>query len=349
MSASVAIRIDATKRRTRTAAATERAVTSNFDSVAAVRKAMLSKLEQSVLDGSDVRTLGLTPYTAQDVASKLRELEFKRAGFQIPYFDVQGKRTKFYRFRYLEYDNARGFAKLVHSNGSGPLKHDIRYVQPANTQPEPYLSPAMDWPAVFKNVAVPIVITEGELKAACACKHKLACIGLGGVWNFKAAKEGMHLLPIFTAIKWINTIAVPGADGKGTVEQEVQRDVYICYDSDSITNANVCMAENKLAHELANLGALVHICRMPALGGKKTGIDDYIAQRGFDALMEHVVNDVEAPLWEACSELFKLNEEVIYVRDPGLVLRLENLQRMTASAVMRCRFSRRSTRPGSRT
>ena len=342
----VAIHIRAGKQQKRittaTAAATEKAVTSNFDTVAAVRKAMLRKLEDSVLSAADARTLGFTPYTAQEVASELRELEFKRAGFQIPYFDLSGRRTKFYRFRYLEYDNGRGFARLVHNgNGTGPLKHDIRYVQPANTVPEPYLSPAMDWPAVFSNVAVPLVITEGELKAACACKHKLACMGLGGVWNFKSAREGTHLLPVFAQIKWAATIDVPNPDGKGTQKQEVQRDVYICYDSDSITNANVCMAENKLAHELTALGALVHICRIPALDGKKTGIDDYIAHLGFTALLDNVINPACAPLWSACAELFRLNEEVIYVRDPGLVLRLDTLQRMTASAFVEHQYSNR--------
>lgn len=319
-------------------------VTSNFSSLGKVKEAMLTKLRESTLDEADARELKLQPYTAQDVASQMgEELTFHRAGFKIPYFNVHGRPTKFYRFRYLEYDNARGFAKLVHSNGSGPLKHDVRYVQPIDTVPEAYLSPTLAWPQIFTSVATPLLITEGELKAACACKHKLACVGLGGVWSFKSSKQGQHLLPLFKDITWTGAADVADDDvknGKAKPKlEQLQRDVYICYDSDSITNSSVCAAENALAHELTNLGALVYICRIPALDGNKTGVDDYIAKLGFDRFMRNVIS--VAPQWEASAELFRLNEEVIYVRDPGMVLRLDTLQRMTAGAFVEHQYSNR--------
>src|SRR6266567_1776294 len=115
-------------------------VTSNFATPAAVHSAMLTKLEESALTASDARRLQLECYTAQQVQTELKTLTFHRAGFKIPYFSAAGKRNHFFRFRYLEYDNARGFARLVHANGK-PNKHDVRYLQPTNTLPRLYTPP----------------------------------------------------------------------------------------------------------------------------------------------------------------------------------------------------------------
>ena len=41
---------------------------------------------------------------------------------------------------------------------------------------------------------VTIIITEGEKKAACACKHGLPTIGLGGVFLHLDAKLNFHQL-----------------------------------------------------------------------------------------------------------------------------------------------------------
>lgn len=297
-------------------------VTSNFKDKEAVQQAMMAKLKESALTDDDAARLCLQPYTAQQVAQRLRnELTFHRAGFQIPYFDLDGRRVGFYRFRYLEYDNARGFAVLTHKNGSGPQKHDVRYVQPADTVPQLYLPPllAAPWSAIAQRADVPLVITEGELKAACGCRHDIPTVGLGGVWSFRSAREVLHLLPVFKQFVWKD------------------RTVYICYDSDAATNANVCGAENALAHELTNLGAKVYICRVPALGEKKTGMDDYIVSEGADAFKTQIMGTAES--YAACDALFQLNAEVVYVRDPGVVLRLDTLQRMTAGAFVEHQYS----------
>jgi hypothetical protein len=305
-------------------------VTSNFKSLEAVRTAMLKKLEDSDLTAADVAKLKLEPLTAQSVADKLTDLTFHRAGFKIPYFHPDGKQNRFYRFRYLEYDNGRGLAKLVHqpTNGNGlakPNKHDIRYVQPAATLPQVYLPPNAKklWKQVLDDASIPLVITEGELKAACACKHGLFCIGLGGVWSWKSKHAGMHILPMLAEIKmeW-------EAKNKTSGSLETQpREVMIVFDSDSASNIDVHMAENALAHELTQLGAKVRILRMPAVDGEKTGLDDYIVKTHDTALA-----NIPKEEWGEAKELFKLNEEVVYVEDPGLVIRLDTLQRMAPGA-----------------
>ena len=297
-------------------------VSSNFSTVAEVQRAMLAKLKDSDLNAKDAARLHLEPFTAQQVAAKLPDLTFKRAGFRIPYFTLQGKQNCFYRFRYLEYDNGKGFGKLVHQNGNGaPHKHDVRYVQPSDKPPQLYLPPTVPWAKIAKDVSVPLVITEGELKAACGCKHDIPTIGLGGVWSFKSAKEGMHLLPLFAEFQW------------------GERTVYICYDSDASSNPSVCAAENALARELTKLGALVFICRLPALEGAKTGLDDYIAARGAEEFKTAIQQ--QAAQYAACEELFRLNGEVVYVRDPGCIVELETRNRMTPRAFVEHAYSNR--------
>lgn len=314
MTASVAVR----KQATRVAR-----ITSNFTNLKQVKQRMLEDLQESCLTEQDAKVLGVRAYLAEETVDL--GLQVNRAGYQIPYFDLHGRGTKeFYRFRFLEYDNAKGFGKLVHSNGNGSkaLKHDLRYTQPSNKPPQLYLPPTVDWAEVSQDVKVPIVFTEGEKKAACACKHGIATIGLGGVWNFKSAKEGVHLLPVFEKFKWDS------------------RDVYICYDSDAQSNVHVCQAENVFAHELLNCGAVVYICRIPKLEGmSKTGIDDFIREQGDEAFKSSVLG--QAKSFRDSEELYKLNGEVVYVKDPGVILRLENLQRISPRAFTEHAFSDR--------
>ena len=300
-----------------------RTITSNFTSIAEVKQAMLAKLKDSGLTAKDAERLGFEPLTAQQVHAKLgRDLTFHRAGFQIPYFTMQGKKNCFYRFRYLEYDNGKGFSRLTHANSNAkPLKNDVRYVQPRDTAPQIYLPPMVPWTKIAKAVDIPLIITEGELKAACACKHDIATLGLGGVWSFKSTNAGLHLLPTLQEFQW------------------QERPVYICFDSDASSNPNVCAAENALAHEFTKLGAEVYICRLPSLDGKKTGLDDFLTKQGKQVFEEKVRKP--ATLYTACEELFKLNSEVVYVRHPGCIVELETYERMTPRAFVEHAYSDR--------
>ena len=143
------------------------------------------------------------------------------------------------------------------------------------------------------------MITEGEFKAACGTKNGIPTIGLGGVWCFKSTEQGITLLPQFSEFQW------------------KERTVNICYDSDAANNTQVAHAENALASELLRLGAHPFICRIPQSveTSKKVGLDDYIAAFGVDAFKSEIVG--QASEWEPSRELFRLNEEVVYVEDPG--------------------------------
>lgn len=195
---------------------------------------MLKKLAESGLDAADAKRMRLTILTAAEVSAR-------RGAFDIPYFTPEGKLSKFSRLRYLE--KASGFAAQTE-------RGEQRYWQELGSLNEIYLPPFLDWPLILKDPKQDLIITEGELKAACAAKNGLPCIGLGGVWMFKASKKGKAFLDGLVEIVWND------------------RNVYIVYDSDAVTNPKVTKAENALASELLARGAHVYIGRIPALKGE---------------------------------------------------------------------------------
>ena len=264
-----------------------------------VGHAMLAKLATSGL-AAKARELRMAPYTAAEAQAALPGLPAYAAGFIIPYFDLNGNVTKFWRYRYLE-PTKKGFDALT-------VKKELKYAQPGGTVNEVYLPPLKDWKQIAGDPSEPLFITEGELKAACCTLAGYPCIGVGGVWSFKSNANYMPLLPMFHKFKWDN------------------RKVYVAYDSDAVTNYMVMQAENALARVLADLGALPYIVRLPpGEDGAKVGLDDYILAQGSNALqaVEALTDEDTAEPWLAAAPLHKLNTEVVYIRDPGIVLELK--------------------------
>jgi hypothetical protein len=273
-----------------------------------VKKAMTEKLEKSLIDPATARKLKFKPCTAKECEAL--GLPANNAGFVIPYFDRHGRQTKFFRYRYLE-DTRKGFEALG-------KKKPLRYGQVSNTLNEIYLPPLVDWHDFLENPAVPLVITEGELKAACATLCGIPTIGLGGVWCFMSTKKNKPLLPLLAETVW---------DG---------RTVYICYDSDAATNPDIVRAENVLARELTARNATVHITRIPFDEARKIGIDDY--------LLEHEVSDFTAllersPEYEPMKALHEMCERVVYIRNPGIVYDYDNDMKLSATAFTQHAYS----------
>jgi len=132
-----------------------------------------------------------------------------------------------------------------------PNLGDRRYGQRAKSAVEAYYCPLRaDWAAVCQDTAIPVLITEGEFKAAAACKAGFACIGLGGVFNFASARLRQTWLPSLDRVKW-----------KG-------RKVHVVFDSDAADNPMVQLAETRLALRLTDRSAVVHIVRLSSKGAK---------------------------------------------------------------------------------
>ena len=107
---------------------------------------------------------------------------------------------------------------------------------------------------------VPLVITEGAKKSEMAAQEGICAISLSGVWNWRDR---------------IGEAAFPTGD-LDLFPLEGRR-VFICFDSDALTNKHVQRAENDLAAFLSKRGAHVFVKRIPpGTGGAKVGLDDFL-------------------------------------------------------------------------
>ena len=162
-------------------------------------------------------------------------------------------------------------------------KDAAKYVQGTGTGVHVYLPPFVDWPAIFADPKVPIVVTEGEAKAIAACSNGIACIALGGVSSTRDSTTGEYL-PGLEGCVWRN------------------RTTYVVFDSDAANNPNVFVAQEAIRAELSvNRGADVRIVNLPGKPvppdhegnerpDEKVGIDDFILWRGVAALRQLLHN-----------------------------------------------------------
>jgi Domain of unknown function (DUF3854) len=137
----------------------------------------------------------------------------------------------------MPYLNGSGLERTRFSVPLIKKKKSMRYFQPMGTSPELYLPRigGINWDKVKNDVSIKVYCTEGEKKAAVACKVGIPCIGLSGV-DCWARKGG---------------IALPQWDEFNFVE----RQVVIVFDSDIIDKAPVQLAERRLAQMLISRGA----------------------------------------------------------------------------------------------
>ena len=157
----------------------------------------------------------------------------------------------------------------------------VKYESPIKSSLRLYFPPATC--KSLSDLRVPLLITEGEKKAAKADQEGFACIGLGGVdaWSKKRQKR---------------------LDGKKLGERELiadfdavvlaGREVYIVFDSDLAEKPSVQRAEWSLSKSLAVRGAIVKVVRLPngspdANGNPgKVGLDDFLVAHSADELRE---------------------------------------------------------------
>jgi hypothetical protein len=160
----------------------------------------------------------------------------------------------------------------------------VKYEAPKGLPNRAYFPPGTV--AILADPSAPLLITEGEKKAAKADQEGFACVGLSGVYAWQKKRK-------------------QNAEGNGTGRRELiddlasipwqGRQVHVAFDSDAVTNDNVLWAEWHLSKALAERGAVVKIVRLPASDpgpdGKraKVGLDDYLVAHGpeaFRKLME---------------------------------------------------------------
>jgi hypothetical protein len=281
---------------------------------------MLNKLQTSGLSPSDSKKL---QFQLLKKAPPQLKSDDRRPCILIPYHDVHGRLTKFYRVRFLgepERPVVKGFessvAKLDREAGINGKKV-LRYMQPPNSGVHAYFPRNYaQWAQLCADASKPLYITEGEFKAACAAKHDLPCIGLGGVNAWCSVRNEQDLIPDLEAINW------------------EQRETFIIFDSDILSKPQVASALRRLCSKLTERGAIPLIVHLPESDEGKTGLDDFIVSvKGDKRELERLFNAAEP--FNAAKALWRMNDEVCFVVDPGFVVQLDTGQRIAPGSFVR--------------
>lgn len=228
-----------------------------------------------------------------------------RPGLALPYYNpdgsmkqvlYEGQQTPFARIRLL---------------GDDPNHHQrftkakpARYLQPAHTGVAAYFCKLIhDWPTILQDPRWPLIITEGEAKAAKGITSGFAVLALGGVFSFTTA--GGAVIADLERITWAG------------------RDTYICFDSDAATNPNVLAAEARLVDELQRKrGAKCRLVRLPPDGENKQGMDDFIIAQGAGAFAELLTESHSLGALDA--KVLELNQHVAYIERENMVYDLHS-------------------------
>lgn len=244
-----------------------------------VHTAMLADLARSGLTLKDSKCLKMGARNETQTAQLTGHV--KAVSYIIPYFNISGKIINYHRIRFLD-------PVPLSFNGKR-----TRYMQPTGSLPRLYLPPLLDWTTVASNIETTIYITEGEKKAARACKDKLPCIGLGGVWSWRAMKKDIPLIEDFKHINW------------------KERKVVIIFDSDLNEKEDVQKALVSLSHQLVKLGAHPYTLMLPSTSSLiKVGLDDYLQEQSVEKLLLLPESDMGGNLSQ---HLWALNDELAYI------------------------------------
>ncbi|RCJ40105.1 hypothetical protein A6770_38215 [Nostoc minutum NIES-26] len=141
------------------------------------------------------------------------------------------------------------------------------------------LNPLIFWEWVKQHPEIPIILCEGEKKAACLLSLGFVAIALPGIWNGRVGKkdfdERLHpdLVPL----------AQPG------------RKFIILFDYETKlkTRWSVYSATVRTGKAIVAAGAE---CEVASLPGPQKGVDDFVVERGFDAnaLLTALVDDAKS-------------------------------------------------------
>ena len=179
-----------------------------------------------------------------------------------------------------------------------------KYYQRSGTVPRVYFPRlGIDWGKIIADAKIPLIITEGEFKAAKACKEGFNTIALGGVDSVSSGKRGIAFLPDLDQFYW------------------TERPVAIIYDSDLDTNSRVQNALQKLANEVLKRGGKPSKVLLPK-GNKKVGLDDYLIAEGRDNLQ--VLIDAAEPISFGWRTLYTTGPTGPHKHVANVLIALEN-------------------------
>ncbi|WP_026486640.1 DUF3854 domain-containing protein [Caldanaerobius polysaccharolyticus] len=256
----------------------------------------MEDLKRSGLNEETIKKMNVRDAT--DVERNLTPFP-QSTGYVIPYLNKDGsaiydrlvtgekEEIPFFRIRYHQ--------PTVNSEGK-----QIKYAQPKDTGVHVYVLPEI-W-KIAKDTSKPLVIVEGEKKAAKAVQEGIPAIALGGVNNVKHGKYRIKPNEIEESKRGFITFTIKDADAIQLLEENVapellefdwrQRTVYIVFDSDSASGFPVKEQVQQAAFDFAfwlfKRGADVKqvILPHPEKEGEKIGLDDFLLTHTADDFWE---------------------------------------------------------------
>lgn len=129
------------------------------------------------------------------------------------------------------------------------------------------------WPQVLKNPSNPVLITEGGKKAGSALARGFACISIPGVGCGQKMGQLRDRLKLFCGLG---------------------RKVYLAFDSDQLTNPNVCRELQRLGRLIAAEGASVYVLQW---GSEWKGLDDYLVASPIHSIEKLIKNALTFDEW----------------------------------------------------
>lgn len=175
----------------------------------------MEDLKRSGLNEETIKKMGVRDAT--DVERNLTPFP-QSTGYVIPYFDKDGnpihdrlitgekEEIPFFRIRYHQ--------PPVNSEGK-----QIKYAQPKDTGVHVYVLPDI-W-KIAKDTSKPLVVVEGEKKAAKAIQEGIPAIALGGVNNVKHGKYRIKPSEIGESKRGFITFTIKDADAIQLLEEHV--------------------------------------------------------------------------------------------------------------------------------
>jgi hypothetical protein len=210
-----------------------------------------------------IEAAGLWSASAEQVA-ELLGFDPHSAGLVIPYQHPRTEKVALNRVR-------PDYPPII---GQKPAK----YLSPKGASNRLYFSP--DSAESLQNPGIPIVLTEGEIKALWGYQSGLLIVGLIGVYGWRGKNARGEVGPILD-LDLINFH---------------DRIITIVFDSDVATNEKVKEARAALARELYRRGArIVYKIDLPTLDGEKVGIDDFLKDQGIEAFADLDIEEIASP------------------------------------------------------
>jgi hypothetical protein len=255
----------------------------------------MRKLESSGLSLDEAAAAGVTIHddvTTVVASQKLTELKAVTPCLKFTYHDLDGRPRA---------DGVCRARLLGEAKGTLGCVLNLRYLQPAGTPCALYLPKTVAWRDLPEGSQ--LIITEGELKALSAVAAGVPAVGLGGVWSFKAAKEGKDLLPELEEL----LLKRPS--------------IYVVFDSDVVEKDEVAHALSVLVETIAKRGLACQVVRFPGVqAGEKLGLDDYLvklprAER--PAMLQQLLEGSTADPFTVA--LLDFNERFCFIEVPGII------------------------------